>query len=217
MTDVFVFEERWLAVEEVEIVPALVDVWIDSEVAHPEGSEVLKKMGSLAGIDAVLIQARFNNDPGIGYLWPAYRDTKPGITGTPAAGANQHKVFLFSLEPVVTFFKPECYFLGLGSIPGGRFYINEVMNILYDSISESSIGNQQGVVVCDFFLINMNSLIPSCNRPDLLQAEHFRVVGRGIQVYRKFDLYRLVHLPLPYFKYLLQYFGKGKGIMSQLA
>ena len=59
MPDKFIFKQGRHAVEKIHIVKSLVDIGIDGEIADAERGQVLEEVGSLAGIDAVVLKPRF--------------------------------------------------------------------------------------------------------------------------------------------------------------
>ena len=61
VTNVFILISRGMGIEKFQIVIAFVDKWIDRKITNPKRGQVLEKMGTLAGIDAVMFQPRLHD------------------------------------------------------------------------------------------------------------------------------------------------------------
>ena len=76
-------------------------IGIYRKVTHPERGEVLEEMGSLAGIDVIVLQRHLHDNPGCTDMRPLDGNTEIVVAGAPSAGTYQHIVLAFGKELAV--------------------------------------------------------------------------------------------------------------------
>ena len=95
MAQVFSLMHSRLRIQEVLIVYSVVHKSIDREIAYSEGSQVLKKVCPLTGIDAIIRQPGFYNDARCTDMRPFNRNAEPRVTATPTSRTYQDIILSF--------------------------------------------------------------------------------------------------------------------------
>jgi len=62
MPHILIFIDGIHLIQEGGIVGAIADKGIDGHIAYPERGEVLEKVGSLGGINTIILQSRLHNN-----------------------------------------------------------------------------------------------------------------------------------------------------------
>ena len=139
-------------VEKFLTIDAVVHVVVDREIGDTEGGEVLKEMGALTGIDAIVLYAGFDDDLGSGDGGPLDGYAQPRVARTPSSGTDENVATTFVEEGAVDAF----HLLGDGWVVGGRvdggarlgvdsLDIYHVLEVGHDAVAYGVVGADDGL------------------------------------------------------------------------
>ncbi len=109
---------------------------IYGEIANPECSQVLEEMGSLAGINAVVLQSGLNNDPCRRDLLPFYRYPPPLVARTPASRADENIIPLLFQELCIDAIQPGSDLGVLRSLEVLIPHIYNIADVTYSAVAK---------------------------------------------------------------------------------
>jgi len=101
VSKVFIFELGLTIFEVHGIIMTFSNIGIDRKIAYPERGEVVKEMGALAGVNPVIIQSGFDDDPSLGNMSPLHRYTEGMIGCPPSAGTDKYIIFALFPELLI--------------------------------------------------------------------------------------------------------------------
>ena len=110
----------------------IIDIGIDCEIAYSERGEILKKVCTLAGINAIILKSGFNYHCGSRYLRPLYRYPQPWISRSPPSWSYQNIIFILRQELFVDFSNLVRDIGIMCCTEVLRFYIYDIVNIFKD-------------------------------------------------------------------------------------
>src|SRR5664280_839120 len=90
MPDELILINNFHPVQIIHIIIAFIYIRVNCEISYSEGCQVLEKMSSLAWVNTVVFQPRFNNNPCRRDLLPFYRYAKPWICRAPSSGTDKY-------------------------------------------------------------------------------------------------------------------------------
>jgi len=102
---------------------------VDREVADLEAGEVVEEVGSQGGFDLEVIKIGFDDRPNRRDLRPGDRDPKPGVTRSPAAGADQNTLPAGVPELVVDQSDVHGNLASVGRVERVRLDVHDVVDI----------------------------------------------------------------------------------------
>ena len=134
MAHVFSLMHSRLRIQEVLIVYSVVHKSIDREIAYSEGSQVLKKVCPLTGIDAIIRQPGFYNDARCTDMRPFNRNSEPRVTAAPTSRTYQDIILSLIQELLVQLFYLPGNILIVGSAVIIGLYIDHILQFVHDSM-----------------------------------------------------------------------------------
>ena len=88
-SDIFRFYCCWQRIEHFLTVDSIAQIIVNCKVSDSETCQILEKVGTLAGVDAVAFQSGFDNDACSRDMWPLDGDSQPWVAAASSPGADK--------------------------------------------------------------------------------------------------------------------------------
>ena len=131
------------------IEPAIALERIYREISHPEGSQVLEEMRTLAGVHAVVFESAFDDDARIADMRPFHRDSEPGVAASPTSRADEDVALAPLREFTVDAVDVVGYQLVIGRVEGLALDVNYVADVVHDAMPKDTCGREDGLLRTD--------------------------------------------------------------------
>ena len=146
---------------------------------------------------------------------PFYRDAQPGIATSPTTRTYQDVILAFVEELLVQFLDLPCNLLIVRSAVVVSLYVDHVMQVVHDSVSEGIVGTQQQLVIRYGVEVFVQHLLGIDDRAYLQEVERTTLVLLAAHGSGKLNFYGTAHLLFSVLQHQLQDACQWEDIMLQ--